>query len=402
MAPLAWTFACSSNSSSSPPPDGGDATTTTPEGSTGQEAGMETGSEAMADADAGTVAGIAQKVAQTNLFADTVDGGAPNVDPNLVNPWGLAFNPTAGIAWIADNHKGLLTLYRTNVPMPLPLVVTVPSVGDAGPMATPTGQVFNTGAASGNFKGDLFIVSTEQGTVAGWNPTANPFSDAGTATATIQCDNMAVGAVYKGLAIAPTTPPVLLLADFHNARVDVLDATYKRITPVVTADGGHAWSDPSVPAGFAPFNIVTIDSKVYVVYAMQKAPQNVDYVVGAGNGALSVFDAGGNLIKSLVTTGGPLNAPWGMAMAPTGWGQLGGMLLVGNFGDGRVNAFDPMSGALVGGLVTSTGAPLSIDGLWSLVFGVNAPDAGVATTQLYFTSGPNDEMNGLFGYLTPQ
>jgi uncharacterized protein (TIGR03118 family) len=367
---------------------------------------METGAEAMADGEAGTIAGIAQKVAQTNLFADTADGGAPGVDPNLVNPWGLAFNPTAGIAWISDNGKGILTLYKPNVPTPLPLVVTVPAVGDggadAGAMSTPTGQVFNAGAASGNFKGDFFIVSTEDGTVAGWNPTANAFNDAGTAVATIQCDNMAEGAVYKGLAIAPSTPPVLLLADFHNARVDVLDATYKRITPVVTSDGGPAWSDPSVPAGFAPFNIVTSDSKVYVVYAKQKAPQNRDYVVGPGNGALSVFDVGGNLIKSLVTTGGALNAPWGMAVAPTGWGQLGGMLLVGNFGDGHVNAFDPTSGALVGGLATSTGAPLSIDGLWSLVFGVSAPDAGVATSQLYFTAGTNDEKDGLFGFLTPQ
>jgi hypothetical protein len=328
LAPLTWSYGCGSTSSNpSPAPDGGDATTMF-DGPSVQESGvmMDAGAEAAPSGDAG-VTGIAQKVAQTNLFANTADGGAPHVDPNLVDPWGLAFNPMAGIAWISDNGLGLLTLYQTNLPAPLPRVVTVPRA---------------------------------------------------------------------------SAPPLLLLADFHNARVDVLDANYKRITPVVTADGGPAWSDPSVASGYAPYNIVVFDSKVYITYAKQKPPTNSQYDLGPGFGALSVFDTGGNLLASLVPTGGPLNAPWGMAVAPTGWGQLGSMLLVGNFGDGHVNAFNPTNGKQVGTLVTSSGAPLVIPGLWSLVFGVNAPDAGVATSQLYFTSGPNMEMGGLYGYLTAQ
>jgi uncharacterized protein (TIGR03118 family) len=407
LVPLTWSYGCGSSSSNpSPAPDGGDATTfdgpSVQESGADVESGAEAGGEAAPPGDSG-VTGIAQKVTQTNLFANAADGGAPHIDPNLMNPWGLAFNPMAGVAWISDNGAGLLTLYKTNLPAPLPLVVTVPPAGgDAGATATPTGQVFNPGAASGDFKGDQFIVSTEDGTVAGWSSTANAFSDAGTATATIQCNNSAEGAVYKGLAIDPTTPPMLLLADFHNARVDVLDATYKRITPVVTADGGAAWSDPSVPAGYAPYNIAVFGTKVYITYAKQNPPANHEYVLGRGLGALSVFDMGGNLLASLVPTGGALNAPWGMAVAPTGWGQLGGMLLVGNFGDGHVNAFNPTNGNQIGTLVTSSGAPLAIDGLWSLMFGVNVPDAGVTASQLYFTSGPNMEMGGLFGYLTPQ
>jgi uncharacterized protein (TIGR03118 family) len=322
------------------------------------------------------------------------------VDPNLANPWGLAFNPN-GIAWVADNGPGLVTLYQANSPMPLSRIVTIPSPAgtEAGVTATPSGQIFNAGTAAGDFKGDRFILSTEDGTVAGWNATGNAFTEAGTATATLEYDNSAAGSVYKGLAIAPSTPPVLLLADFHNAHVDVLDRTYAK----VTYDAGvTVWTDPSVPAGYAPFNIATFGSKVYITYAKQKAPNNHDDDAAPGNGALSVFDAGGTLIKSLVATGSDLNSPWGMAMAPAGWGQLGAMLIVGSFGDGHVNAYDPTSGAHVGSLVTAPGTALKIDGLWALVFGVSAPEAGVSPTQLFFTSGPNKEMDGLIGYLTAQ
>jgi uncharacterized protein (TIGR03118 family) len=361
----------------------------------GHDSGAADGGDSGA-ADSGDAGPISQKVAQTNLFADTADGGAPHVDPNLVNPWGLAFNPS-GIAWVSANGPGLATLYMPASPAPVPKTVTIPPPSGGGATGTPSGQVFNAGAASGDFMNDLFIFSTEDGTVVGWNNTADPFDEAGTAIGTIQYDNSAAGAVYKGLAINPTTPPTLLLADFHNGRIDMLDHTYA----VVTGDGGSAWKDPSVPTGFAPFNIFVSGNKVYVSYAKPLAPDLHDDQKGPGNGAVSVFDTSGTLVKSLVATGGALNSPWGMAMAPTGWGQLGGMLLVGNFGDGHVNAYNPTSGSWVGSLVTSTG-PLGIDGLWALVFGPNDPDAGVTTSQLYFTAGTNAEADGLFGYLTPQ
>jgi uncharacterized protein (TIGR03118 family) len=353
--------------------------------------------------DAGDGGGIAQKVAQTNLFADTSDGGAPNVDPNLVNAWGLAFSPT-GIAWISDNGPGLATLYGPSLSAPLPKVVNIPAPAGSpsGSTGTPSGQIFNPGGAAtdagpGDFKGDTFILSTEDGTVAGWSNASDPFNDAGVATATIEFDNSAAGAVYKGLAIDPTTPPILLLADFHNGRIDALDRTYAKIT----TDGGTAWTDPSVPSGFNPFNIVVSSSQVYVAYA-KLGPGGHDDFAGDGNGAVSVFDTSGTLVKSLVKTGGALNSPWALAMAPSGWGQLGGMLLVGNFGDGHVNAYDPTSGAWVGSLATTSGAPLAIDGLWALKYGVQNPDAGITSSQLYFTAGPNAEANGLFGYLTAQ
>lgn len=352
-----------------------------------------------------------QSVDTTFLFADTADSGivssdgaTPHVDPNLVNSWGLAFGPT-GIAWISDNGLGIATLYQPNLPEPLPAVVTIPPPdgAEAGVTATPTGVVLNLGAipsdagATVDFKGDLFIFATEDGTIAGWNPKTDAFSDAGTATATKEVDNSATGSVYKGLAIVPGMPKKLVVADFHNDALALFDTNYAPITPAA-----HKWVDPSIPAGYAPFNVVTIGGNVYVTYALQNDEKHDD-VAGAGHGAISVFDPNGKLVTSLVkvTAGGPLNSPWGLAVAPPLWGALGGSLLVGNFGDGAIHAFDPESGALVGQLINgATDAPLTIDGLWSLQFGNKNRDAGVSPEQLYFTAGPNMEKNGLFGFLS--
>jgi len=353
---------------------------------------------------------VAQSVDTTFLFADTADSGVrstdgtkPHVDPNLVNAWGLAFGPT-GVAWVADNKTGVSTLYQTNLSMPLPTVTIPPPAGaEAGVSAAPTGLVVNPGAIPDDagtplsFKGDLFLFATEDGTIAGWNPVTEPFSDAGTATATREVDNSAEGSVYKGLAILPGLPRQLIVTDFHNGVVSLFDTNFN---PVQVPAG--KWVDPNVPAGYAPFNVVTIVSKVYVTYALQDADKQDD-VAGAGKGAISVFDRDGNLDSSLVpvSSGGPLNAPWGLALAPPTWGDLGGMLVVGNFGNGAIHAFDPDSGALVGQLIDSAmGAPLAIDGLWGLQFGSTFPDAGVSRGQLYFTAGPHDEKNGLFGFLT--
>ncbi len=206
----------------------------------------------------------------------------------------------------------------------------------------------------------------------------------------------------RGLAIVPSTPQILIAADFHNARIDAFAAA--DYSPVPAGDAGAAkWADPSIPSGYAPFNIVTIGTKVYVAYAKQDDPTNaMDNAKGAGTGAISVFDVTGALVKSLIATGGPLNAPWGMTAVPAaGWGGFpAGALLVGDFGDGFIQGFDPTTGALLGSLVNGSGAPLTLDGLWAIEFGVANADAGEATSQLYFTSGPNDEANGLFGYLT--
>lgn len=230
------------------------------------------------------------------------------------------------------------------------------------------GPDFNPGGATGDFRGDTFILATEDGTVVGWNNTTDPFDEAGAATAKIEYDNSGGNAIYKGLAIVPATPAILLLADFHNGHIDVLDTSYSK----VVTDGGTSWTDPSVPAGYAPFNIVAAGGKVWVSYAKQDAMAKDD-MSGVGNGAISVFDMTGALVKSLVKTGGVLNSPWGMTMAPAGWGQLGGNLIVGNFGDGKINAYNPTSGAWMGKLVTAAGADLAIDGLWALVTASRTP-----------------------------
>ena len=372
-----------------PPPDTG----TTP---------PDTGTTPPDASDAGPTV-VNQKVTETKLFADTADAGAAHVDTNLVNPWGIAFNPS-GPAWVADNHGGVATVYKTNSTASL-LTVTIPfAANDAGNTAgSPTGQIFNS---TTDFLGDKFLLASEDGIISGWQ--AGDGGSPSTA-AVARANRSGVGAVYKGLAIVPSTPQVLLAADFHNGHVDVFDATYHLVTPDGGApDAGAAgsWSDPSIPAGYAPFNIVTIGTSVYIVYAKQDDPTDaMDNANGAGFGAVSVFDLTGKLVKSLIKVGGALNAPWGLTAVPAGgWGGLAaGALVIGDFGDGAINAFDPTSGAVVGHIVTSAGTPLLIEGLWGLEFGaVNDTDSGESTKQLYFAAGPNDENNGLFGYLTVQ
>lgn len=357
----------------STPPPVNDSSTAVPEGSTTLDAG---GSP------------VAQKVVETKLFANTAEAGAASVDPQLQNPWGLAFNPT-GPAWIADNGTGLATVYKTNATTPL-LTVRVPGPGDGGGMSAPSGEIFNS---TTDFENDKFIFCTEDGTVSGWGTTA----DGGTPTAaTLRADTSGAGAVFKGLAIVPSTPQILLVADFHNNKIDAFSASYAPIT----ADAGTAWTDPSIPAGYAPFNIVTVGTNVYVAYAQQDSMAH-DENDGAGLGAVSAYDFTGTLVKSLIKVGGALNGPWGMVAVPTsGWGAFpAGSLLVGNFGDGTIHAYDPTSGALLGSLFNGP-IPLLIQGLWSIEFGPNVAAAGENPSQLYFTSGPNMEMNGLYGYLT--
>jgi uncharacterized protein (TIGR03118 family) len=313
--------------------------------------------------------------------APVIDAGAdgpksPIADPNLVNPWGLAFN-TSGPIWVANAGTGVSTVYNSQG-MILPVVVTIPTAaGEAAP-SSPTGIAFNPGTA---FMSDRFIFVSEGGLIAGWQTGA---------TATTRVDNATSMASYKGLTIATrNNVPRLYATDFHNGKVDVYDTAYVK----VTTTGGFA--DATIPAGYAPFGIMADGAEIYVTYAKQDATAKDD-VAGAGFGYINVFDFDGVKIKRLVSQGA-LNAPWGLAIAPSDFGTLSHTLLVGNFGDGRINAYDPVTGTYMSTAADATGAPLVIDGLWALVFGNDT--TGAAHNQLFFTAGPDDEEHGILGRL---
>ena len=322
----------------------------------------------------------------TNLVSDQPDVAA-HLDPNLVNAWGLAAGP-ATPWWVADADADVSTLYPADG-TPLSLVVDVPG--------GPTGLVFNgsggfvvsDGTNSGS---SLFLFATEEGTIRGWSPAVPP-PPLSTQTF-VGYDGSDEDANYKGLAIASTEEGTILYgADFHNAEVEMFDDTFQEVTP----EG--AFEDPKLPAEFAPFGIQTIGDTVFVTYAKQDAEAE-DEVAGAGLGFVDEFSTNGDLIHR-VASKRQLNAPWGLAMAPESFGAFGGDLLVGNFGDGRINAFAPLpNGKFVfRGQFESEGASLSIDGLWSLQFG-NDSTAGSSRT-LFFTAGPDEESHGLFGSIDP-
>ncbi len=301
-------------------------------------------------------------------------------DPMAVNTWGVSFSPTSPF-WVSDNGSGVATLYNvapaTNAVSKLGLTVSIPGDGSV------TGQAFNTGGASA-FNGDNFLFVNEDGTVSGWRGAL------GTTAETLQ--PTANANVYKGTALASTGGHTYLYAaNFRAGTVDVLKGD--AAAPALT---GH-FADPSVPAGFAPFNIEQIGSSLFVTYAKQDAAKHDD-VAGLGNGFVDQFDLNGNLIRR-VASGGTLDSPWGLAVAPASFGSLAGDLLVGNFGDGTIDAFTPGTDAFAGQLLGSDGLPLSIDGLWALTPG-NDGSAGSAQ-DLYFTSGPDGETHGLFGAILP-
>lgn len=312
----------------------------------------------------------------TNLVTDA-GATALHVDPNLRNAWGIAFNPT-GFVWVNDNATSLSTLYDGNG-VPQSLVVATP--------AGPTGIVFN---ASTDFKVSLngvtaaspFIFASENGAISAWSPSVSR------TLALTAFDGKAGGSVYKGLALAAWQGAnYLYAADFHNGRIDVFNATFGK----ATLPG--AFRDPALPAGYAPFGIQAIGDRIYVAYAKRQASGD-DEAAGAGAGVLDVFDTGGNFIKQLVN-GGALNAPWGIALAPANFGSYSNKLLVANFGDGRINAYDPGTGAMSGTLSKTDGTPVVVDGLWGIAFGpgVNSQP----TNTLFFTAGPGGEAHGLYG-----
>jgi len=320
---------------------------------------------------------------QHNLVSD---GAVPAdvLDPTLVNAWGLVASATSPW-WIADNGADVSTLYNGNTGAKLALTVSVPSA--------PTGVVFNGGAGFAVSRGTAsaparFIFATEQGTVLGWSPSVAP------TLAVVAVDNSPGGAVYKGLAIASTAAGNRLYAThFHTGTVDVFDAGFHPVSA--------GFSDATLPPGYAPFGIRNLGGTIYVTYALQDADQKDD-IAGVGHGFVNAFDTDGHLLHR-VASRGRLNSPWGLAIAPADFGQFGGNLLVGNFGDGHINAFDLArsegNGALQerGQLHTADGSPIAIDGLWALAFG-NGANAG-PTNALFFTAGPFDEEHGLFGKL---
>ena len=311
---------------------------------------------------------------QTNLVSD-IPGLAAHTDPNLVNPWGISFSPMSPF-WVSDNGKGVATLYDSSG-TPLPLVVSIPAPG--GGRAAPTGQVFDGMGAFGN---NLFLFATEDGTIAGWRGALGT-------TAETLFDNSTIDAVYKGLAISTIgSNRYLYAADFHNNRIDVFPNTG---APALTGK----FTDPNLPTGYAPFNVQNVNGQLYVAYAKQGAGD--DEEAGPGNGYVSVFDLQGNFVRRFASQGN-LNAPWGLTMAPASWGNLGGSVLVGNFGDGVINAFDA-TGMFLGPVANAHGNTLVNDGLWGITFG-NGQNGGNANS-LYLTAGLNDENNGLFARIDP-
>ena len=321
------------------------------------------------------------------------DGAVPAdlVDPSLVNAWGLVASSTSPW-WVSDNGTDRSTLYNGNTGAKLGLTVTIPG-------GAPTGVVFNGGAsfvvASGAASGAArFIFASEAGMITGWNPGVPA---AGSTQAQVAVDNSPSGAIYKGLAIATTSSGAnrLYATNFHAGTVDVFDAQFH---PVAAA-----FTDPDLPAGYAPFGIRALGGVIYVTYALQDEDKHDD-VAGVGHGFVDAFDLDGNLLHRVASMG-RLNSPWGLAMAPAdSFGKFGGDLLVGNFGDGGINAFDPNTilgdGQLQpqGQLHGAGGQPIAIDGLWAIDFG-NGAAAGPKHV-LFFTAGPLGEQHGLFGTLT--
>jgi uncharacterized protein (TIGR03118 family) len=335
----------------------------------------------------------------TRLVADTAGGTAGNTDTNLVNPWGLSIPAGSFPAWVANNHTEKSTLYDGNgkpQPHAAPIVVSFAASGTGTPF-DPTGIVFNASTAdftvssAGKSGVAKFLFDGEGGMIAGWNPTVD-----GTHAITMYTD--VGGAVYKGLAVAQNAGKSFLYAsDFHNGKVDVFNSAFVKQTTSATA---FAFADPGIPAGYAPFGIQAIAdgaagaTQIYVTYAKQLAPDNHDNVNGAGLGYVDIYDTNGKLIKQLAATGA-LNAPWGLALAPTDFGTLSGALLVGNFGDGNINAYDPAAGTFIGTVLDSSGKAIATPGLWGIAFGNDANNQPHNT--LFFAAGPNNEANGSYG-----
>jgi uncharacterized protein (TIGR03118 family) len=345
----------------------------------------------------------------TNLTSDIM-GVAQNTDPVLQNAWGVAFTPGASPFWIADNATGCSTLYdgkgaiasTLQVKLPLPGgIVPATACKHADPTnppdpapATPTGLVWNpttTFLVPGTTSPATFIWDTEDGTIAAWTGGLTPPDQA-----VLAVDNSA-DAVYKGLVFGTNAHGVFLFAtNFGAGTIDVFapngSVGFRPATPN-EIDG--SFTDPKIPAGFAPFGIQNINGDLFVTYAMQDATKHDD-VAGRGNGFVDIFDTDGHLLRRFASRGA-LNSPWGVTRASFAFGRFSGDILIGNFGNGKINAFDS-DGNFLGTLKDGKGKAVVIDGLWNLTLGGGRNSS---SDTLYFTAGPNDETNGLFGTITP-
>jgi uncharacterized protein (TIGR03118 family) len=338
-------------------------------------------------------------VTRVNLVSD-VPGNAPDVDPALVNAWGLALSPTSPL-WSANTGSSTSTLYTlapgSSGAATVPTVrVTIPGPAPHAP-GLPTGQVFNGGNGFVEHKGDAsapgrFILSTITGTIVSWSPGLDPNIGAAQIEATVP------GATYTGLALATsrTGGDRLYAANAAQGRIDVFDSSFHQVTLPP-----WAFQDAFLPTKFAPFNAQTIDGNVFVAY-MEPDPTTHKEVKGRGLGAVDEFTPDGRLVAR-IATGQSLNAPWGMAVAPASWGPLAGSLLVGNFGDGRINVLprlpfghDRFLPVITGQLKDGTGQPVTIDGLWALLPGTPATGG---TDSIFFSAGTDDEQHGLIGVL---
>jgi len=325
--------------------------------------------------------------ARADLVSDLASNAA-HLDARLVNPWGIVASP--GSVWVNNNGKGLAAAYSA-AGVPLTKAINVPAPG--GGAGAPSGLVFNDTLQFGvtnamNQAPSTFLIATEDGTVAAWNNSVT-----GT-NAVIAVDNSGAGAVYKGLAIARDTndSPHVYAADFHNGKMDMFDGEFHFV---------RSFNDPDLPSGFAPFNVRNFRGRLFVSFAKQKLPDAHDDQAGPGNGFVDIFDTDGTLLRRFAEQG-VLNSPWGMAIAPANFGRFSHALLIGNFGDGRINAFDLLTGKPLGSLTDANGAPIVIDGLWGLSFERQERfehDSQFFAARLYFTAGINDEADGLLGYL---
>src|SRR6516165_4746843 len=365
-----------------------------------------------------TAAAHADDQRRENLYTVTaltsnLPNVAPNQDPVLQNAWGVTFTPGASPFWISDNATGCSTLYDgAGVPAggPPPLKVAIPLPGgtpsptscmpvppNANPPPTnaaPTGLVWNptTGSTGFTVPGTsitaVFIWATEDGTVSAWAPTLSDTSHA------VEAVNNSPGAVYKGLAVGTNAQGVFLYAtDFRGAKIDVFAPP--NFSAATSTQIPGSFSDPDIPAGFAPFGIQNINGTLFVTYALQNSAKHDD-VAGPGNGFVDIYDTNGNLLRRFASRR-TLNSPWGVSRASFAFGRFSGDILVGNFGDGRITAFGS-DGDFRGTLRDKNGKPIIIDGLWTLTRGGGRNSN---SDTLYFTAGPNGETDGLFGTITP-
>ena len=315
----------------------------------------------------------------TNFQSD-IHGVAQHTDPNLVNPWGMSVSP-GGTIWVSDNGTGVATLYRQDGTAN-PLVVTIPTAKQNRGTGNPTGQVFNGTSffqvtKNGHTAPALFIFVSEDGSISGWNPGVDPTN------AVIAVDNGTNHgvnrAIYKGATLGVAGGHnFLYVTDFHNGKVATFDENFQQVNP-------NGFTDPNLPAGYGPFGIRNFNSEIFVTYAKQDSKREDD-VACPGCGVVNVFDTSGNFLRRLISTGGNLNAPWGLV-------EVENELWVGNFGDGLINVYDPMTGAFIETLMRLDGTPLQFDGLWDMLPAQNG--GGV-----FFTAGIADEAHGLFGLIT--